>query len=201
MSDATASGAAPQIAAAAQKVSVKDLFVAFLIIGATSFGGGAVAYLRSTLVAKTKWLDDKSFLELFSISQSLPGLNTTNMAILAGDRLCGWMGALAAVVGVILPGAILMTVAGVLYGMHHERPLVDAALKGVAAGATGLIFATFFQLAGKTMRGWWDLLFLAAAVLLVNRLHVSVLYALIALGIAATIIYRPGGAAERSRAQ
>jgi len=202
MSDAAAPApSAPADPAAQAKGSVEDLFVAFLIIGATSFGGGAVAYLRSTLVAKHKWLDDKSFLELFSISQSLPGLNTTNMAILAGDRLCGWTGALASVVGVILPGAIFMTIAGVLYSMHHDRPIVDAALKGVAAGATGLIFATFFQLAGKTMRGWWDLLFLAAAVFLVNRLHISVLYVLIGLSIVATIIYRPRTPAHEASAQ
>jgi chromate transporter len=86
-------------------VGIFDIFIQFLIIGATSFGGGAVAYLRSSLVGKNKWLDDQSFLELFSISQSLPGLNTTNMAILAGDRLRGWLGALAAVFGIIVPGA------------------------------------------------------------------------------------------------
>src|SRR5271167_3066697 len=141
-------------AAPAAKPSVIEIFVQFLIIGATSFGGGAVAYLRSSLVTKNQWLDDKNFVELFSISQSLPGLNTTNMAILAGDRLRGWPGAVAAVVGVILPGAVLMTLAGLVYGMHGDRPLVTAALKGVAAAATGLLLATFINLASKTLRGW-----------------------------------------------
>ncbi|MBV8222517.1 MAG: chromate transporter, partial [Candidatus Eremiobacteraeota bacterium] len=151
MSDAAAPAPTPQTpetiatpsSATASQASVAEIFLAFLLIGATSFGGGAVAYLRSTLVAKKQWLDDKTFLELYSISQSLPGLNTTNMAILAGDRLCGWMGAAAAVLGVVLPGALLMTLAAIAYGMHGERPIVTSALHGVAAGATGLIFATF----------------------------------------------------------
>ncbi len=192
-------GTATQPTPAASRASVSDIFFAFLLIGATSFGGGAVAYLRSTLVAKKKWLDDKTFLEMYSISQSLPGLNTTNMAILAGDRLAGWAGAVAAVVGVIVPGAVLMTLAAVAYGMHGGRPLVTAALHGVAAGATGLILATFFQLASKTLQGWVDLLFIAAAVLLVNRLHVSVLYVLILLAIVGTIIYRPGSRLSHSK--
>jgi len=184
----------------AARASVSEIFSAFLMIGATSFGGGAVAYLRSTLVAKKRWLDDKTFLEMYSISQSLPGLNTTNMAILAGDRLCGWFGAVAAVLGVVLPGALLMTLAAVAYGMHGERPMVTSALHGVAAGATGLILATFVQLARKSLNGWVDVLFIAAAVILVNRLHVSVLYALIGLAVIGTIIYRPGSRAAQSEA-
>lgn len=192
------SGTATQSTPAASRVSVSEIFVAFLLIGATSFGGGAVAYLRSTLVAKKQWVDDKTFLEMYSISQSLPGLNTTNMAILAGDRLAGWAGAVAAVVGVILPGAVLMTLAAIAYGMHGDRPLVTAALHGVAAGATGLILATFFQLASKTLQGWVDLVFIAAAVILVNRLHVSVLYVLILLAVVGTIIYRPGSRLSHS---
>ena len=70
----------------------------FLFIGATSFGGGVVAYLRDSLVEKHRWLDDASFLEVLSISQTLPGLNATNMAVLVGDRLRGLPGAMIATV-------------------------------------------------------------------------------------------------------
>src|SRR6516162_4243287 len=71
------------------ELTVAEIFGAFLMIGATSFGGGVVAYLRDSLVAKHRWLDDKTFVELLSISQTLPGLNATNMAVLVGDRLRG----------------------------------------------------------------------------------------------------------------
>jgi len=205
MSDAPAPPAAPQpeptsaspAASGMQaKVSISDIFLSFLMIGATSFGGGAVAYLRSTIVAKRKWLDDVSFVELFSISQSLPGLNSTNMAILCGDRLRGWLGAVVAALGIIVPGAIIMTLAGIVYGMHGDRVLVTAGLRGVAAGATGLILATFIQLASKTLRGWLDVVFIIAAVIAVNWFHVSVLYALLALAVLATLAYRPKRTAE-----
>jgi chromate transporter len=191
MSEVAPPVAAPESAQPATKVSIVDIFLAFLLIGATSFGGGAVAYLRASLVTKNKWLDDKSFLELFSISQSLPGLNTTNMAILAGDRLRNWPGAVAAVVGIIMPGAIIMTIVGIVYGMHGDRPLVDAALRGVAAAATGLLVATFWQLASKTLRGWIDVAFILMAIVAVNWFHVSVLYALIGLAVLATLVYHP----------
>ena len=62
-------------------------------------------YLRNSLVSKLHWVDDKEFVELLSISQSLPGLNATNMAVLLGDRLKGWMGAVAGVIGNVPAGS------------------------------------------------------------------------------------------------
>ncbi|MBV8338506.1 MAG: chromate transporter, partial [Candidatus Eremiobacteraeota bacterium] len=97
----------------------------------------------------------------------------------------------AALTGVVLPGAILMTIAAILYGMHGERVLVTAGLKGVAAAASGLLLATFIQLARKTLRGWLDVLFIVIAVVVVNWFRISVLYALIGVATLATLAYRP----------
>ncbi len=70
MSDATAT----------PDVSVTDIFLEFLVIGATSFGN-IVPYLRNGLVVKRRWIDDNGFIELISISETLPGLNATNIAV------------------------------------------------------------------------------------------------------------------------
>src|SRR5215471_3284721 len=126
------------VAAARAKVTVFDIFKQFLIIGATSFGG-VVPYLREGLISKNHWVDDKEFVELLSISQSLPGLNATNMAVLLGDRLKGWKGAAAGLFGVCLPGAFIMLFVGYFYHEHGDHALVTYALKGVAAAAAGLL--------------------------------------------------------------
>src|SRR5205809_151696 len=109
MSDTAAKLTAQSVAvvAAPDEVSIGQIFLEFLIIGATSFGG-VVPYLRGSLVTKQHWIDDKEFVEMLSISQSLPGLNATNMAILVGEKLRGWLGAIAAIVAICLPGAVLM---------------------------------------------------------------------------------------------
>jgi len=177
--------------AASGKVGVGEIFGAFLLIGATSFGGGVVAYLRSSLVEKHQWVDDKTFVEMLSISQSLPGLNATNMAILVGDRLRGAVGAIAAILGVCLPGALLMYVVGTLYHVHGSRPLVTAMLHGVAAAAIGLILATTVQLGRRSLDGIYDLVFVALAVIGVNRLHLSVPYVLLGVGALGILWYRP----------
>ena len=173
------------------KVSVFQLFTTFLLIGATSFGGGVVAYLRNSLVAKHKWFDDKTFVELLSISQTLPGLNATNMAVLVGDRLRGTAGAIAAILGMCLPGAVLMYVTALTYRAHGDRPLATAGLKGVAAAAVGLILATTFQLGRKSLSHKYDLIFVALTVIGVNQLHQSVPRVLIGVGVLAILWYRP----------
>jgi len=181
-------------APAARKISLSDIFVTFLIIGATSFGGGVVAYLRNALVTKKQWLDDNHFLELMSISNTLPGLNATNMSILAGDRLGGTFGSMLAMLGICLPAFVFMTIAGFLYGEHGDRPLVTAALRGVAAAAVGLIAATWYSIGKKSVKGFYDGLVILLAVLGVNHFRFSVPVVLVTVGALSIFMHRPGKA-------
>lgn len=177
--------------AVARQPSVAQIFLAFLAIGATSFGGGVVAYLRNSLVGKHEWIDDPTFVELLAISQTLPGLNATNMSILVGDRLQGAFGAVAATIGICLPGALFMYAAGVMYHAHGDGPMAAAVLRGVVAAAVGLILATVVQLGRKSLSGVGDLALFVLTVLAVNQLHQSVLRVLVAVGALGIFWYRP----------
>jgi chromate transporter len=171
-------------------VSIGQVFLEFLIIGATSFGG-VVPYLRGSLVTKRHWVDDKEFVEMLSISQSLPGLNATNMAILVGDKLRGGLGSIAAIIGICLPGGVLMYVVGMFYRIHGDHDFVTAALKGVAAAAVGLILFTVMGLSKKSLAGKFDFVFMALTVIAVNRLHQSVPRTLVVVGLLAILFHRP----------
>ena len=200
MSNAAAKTALQGAETPAPRVSVWEVFLQFLIIGATSFGG-VVPYLRDRLVVKTGWINDKEFVEMLSISQSLPGLNATNMAVLVGEKLRGAMGAFAGVVGMCLPGAVLMYFLGISYHLHGDHPWSTAALKGVAAAAVGLILATVVGLSKKSLSRKFDFVFMAATVLAVNRFHWSVPRALIVVGIVAILFHRPTGHHEMSEVE
>jgi chromate transporter len=178
-------------------VGLVEIFLTFLVIGATSVGGGVLAYLRDSLVRKRRWLDDPTFVQMVSISQSLPGLNATNMAVLVGDRLRGLWGSVAALVGICLPGGLLMFGAGVAYGIHAERPAVAAILHGVAAAAVGLSVAVAFQLGRKSISRMGDLVFVALAVLGINVFHLQVPWVLLGVGALAILWHRP----RRARAE
>lgn len=180
-----------------ERPSVGRIFLAFLVIGATSFGGGVVAYLRSSLVDKNKWVDDSAFVELLAISQTLPGLNATNMSMLVGDRLRGTLGAVAATIGICLPGGVYMYAAGIMYHSHGDRPLVTAVLRGVVAAAVGLILATVVQLGKKSLSSYSDLLLLLLTVVGVNQLHQSVPRVLIVIGLLGVFWYRPRNAMKK----
>jgi chromate transporter len=178
-------------AGAADRVSLAQIFTVFLTIGATSIGGGVVAYLRRGLVAKRRWLDDATFVQMLSISEALPGLNGTNIAILAGDRLRGVWGAIAAITGICLPGGLIMFAAGVAYAAHGGHPITSAILATVAAAAVGLVFSVTAQLGRNTLDRVSDLVFVAMTVILVHFLHVSVLLALLVAGALAIWWHRP----------
>jgi chromate transporter len=171
-------------------VSIGQIFLEFLIIGATSFGG-VVPYLRGSLVIKLQWIDDKEFVEMLSISQSLPGLNATNMAILVGEKLRGALGSVAAIIGICLPGAVIMYVVGIFYRSDGDHVWITAALKGVAAAAVGLILSTVVGLSKKSLAGKFDFVFMALTVIAVNRLHQSVPRTLVAVGLLAILFHRP----------
>jgi len=184
-------------ATASAEVSIGQIFLEFLIIGATSFGG-VVPYLRGSLVSKRHWVDDKEFVQMLSISQSLPGLNATNMAILVGDKLRGALGSIAAIIGICLPGAVLMYVVGMFYRIHGDHDFVTAALKGVAAAAVGLILFTVMGLSKKSLAGKFDFVFMALTVIAVNRLHQSVPRTLVVVGLLAILFHRPSKKQKKS---
>jgi chromate transporter len=174
------------------RVGIGRIFLAFLTIGATSFGGGVVAYLRSSLVDKHRWMDDETFLDLIAITQTLPGLKAVNLAILAGDRLHGAAGAAAAMIGICLPGALLMFAVGLAYQSERDRPIVDAALRGIAPAAVGLILATTLELGRKSLSGVADVVFVVATVLCVNRLNLPLPVVLVGIGGLAVAWYGSG---------
>jgi len=171
--------------------SLWGLFLGFFIMGATSLGGGVIAYLRTGLVTHYRWLDDETFVELMAISQSLPGLNATNMSILAGDRLRGWPGALLGALGMCLPGASLMTAAAFAVGVGGDDPISKAFLHAIAAGAVGLVTVVGVQLGAKMLYEIADYVFAAITIVLVAFLHVPVLYAMIGVGAVAIWWHRP----------
>jgi chromate transporter len=179
-----------------QRVSLGALFGAFFVMGATSFGGGVVAYLRETLVSTRGWLSDDDFLTDLELSQTLPGLNATNMSVLVGDRLHGTLGAIVAFLGMTLPGTVVVFVLGVLYGVHNHPPAVTAMLAGVAAGAVGLLLAVTLQIGRKQMSALVDLILLALTFVAVGFLHFSILTVLVVIGPLAVWLHRPRPAAS-----
>jgi len=200
MSEPHASGPAltpPRPDERAGLVGLHEIFLVFLTIGTTSIGGGIVAYLRRSLVGRKRWLGDAEFVRMLSMCQALPGLNGTNMAVLMGDRLRGARGAAAAIIGICLPGGLIMTATAIIYARRGDHAIVTVLLAAVAAAAVGVTFSVAADLARRSLKGIADIVFVVLTVILVNGLHFSVLAALLAAGALAIWWRRPRPPAPR----
>jgi len=113
------------------------------------------------------------------------------MAILVGQKLRGGLGATGALLGICLPGSLLMFVVGMVYRSHGDHAWATGALKGVAAASVGLVLSTVVQLSKRSLEERVDYLFVILTVLAVNRLHLSVLTTLVGLGLLAILWHRP----------
>jgi chromate transporter len=176
---------------AAPRVSLGKLFSVFALIGVTSFGGGIVAYLRRSLVEKEKWLNEDGFMAALEIAQTLPGLNSTNMSVIVGRKLRGPAGALVATLGMILPGAVIVTALGFAYVALRHDPKVAVMLTGVAAAAVGLLLQVTLKIGWKQLIRLQDLVFVVVVFVLVGIFHVSLLVTLIAVAPLAIWMHRP----------
>ncbi len=181
---------------AASPISLGRIFRVFAQIGVTSFGGGIVAYLRHALVEKEKWLDEDRFMAALEISQTLPGLNSTNMSVIVGRQLRGAAGALVAVLGMILPGAVILTGLGFAYVALRHDPKVALILTGVAAAAVGLLLQVTLKIGWKQLVRPRDLVLVIVVFALVGFFHVSLVVTLVTIAPLAVWMNRPGGAKE-----
>ena len=69
-----------------------SLFLTFLKIGVTTFGGGyaMIANFHETIVEKKKWLDEEEFLEIITVAESTPGPIAINVATYVGFKKKGF---------------------------------------------------------------------------------------------------------------
>jgi chromate transporter len=168
-----------------------EIFRAFFRIGVTSFGGGLVAYLRDEIVTKKNWMTPDDFLAALEIGQTLPGLNSVNVAIIAGRRLAGARGAIAAATGLVIPGVVILVILGLLYVRFRDNRDVAAALAGIAAAAVGLLLQVTLKIGAKQFLNPLDLAFVLLTFVLVGLYHVSLPVALFLIAPFAIILRRP----------
>lgn len=171
--------------------SFLKLFINFFQIGAVSFGGGIIAYERILLVDKTRWLNPDEFMAFLAISQTMPGLNSVNLAVLAGDHLRGVLGSITAAVGLILPGSLFVLALGVLYASNADHPMANLILMGIAAGACGLLTAITYRIGGEHWKQIKSLVIIVATFILMSIVKLSLPAVLLIMAPIAIYVYRP----------
>ena len=124
------------------RIGLPALFLAFLKLGCSSFGGSSAGWIYRDIVQRRGWLDDPSFLREMALGQSLPGANGVKLSVLVGRRLRGGSGAFAAPFAFLLGPFVIILVVGAVYGRLGDYRVLHAVLDGVAAAVVGLTFST-----------------------------------------------------------
>jgi chromate transporter len=90
--------------------SLLEVFVVFLRLGFTSFGGpiAHLGYFHAEFVERRRWLRDEDFSDLVALCQFLPGPASSQVGMALGLGRAGWLGALAAWLGFTMPSAVAL---------------------------------------------------------------------------------------------
>jgi chromate transporter len=157
-----------------------DLFVAFLQISLSGFGG-AINWAHRALVEKRHWMSDEDFTETLSLCQFLPGPNIVNFAMCLGQRQHGVLGSLAALSGVIAVPLVIFVALGALYTSFGQMAIVHGVLSGISAAAAGFVITVGVRLTKPHRRRPWSVVFGAASFIGMGLLKLPLIYVLLAL--------------------
>jgi chromate transporter len=117
-----------------------EVFLAFLRLGVTSFGGpiAHLGYFRDEFVARRRWLTDAQYADLVALCQFLPGPASSQVGFALGLSRAGIAGALAAFVAFTLPSALLMLLVATVAGLL-EGPVAQGAIDGLKVVAVAVV--------------------------------------------------------------
>ncbi|WOH84944.1 chromate efflux transporter [Bradyrhizobium sp. BEA-2-5] len=121
------------------------LFEAFYRSGALVFGGGHVVLpLLREAVVTPGWIGDDAFLTGYGAAQAVPGPLFTFAAYL-GAVIGGLPGAIVGLVGIFLPGILVLLAALPFWDSFRKRPAAQAMMRGVNAAVVGLLGAALYN--------------------------------------------------------
>ncbi len=125
-----------------------EIFLTFLKIGCFTFGGGwgIVAQIQKEYVEKRHWITDEELLDFTSVGRSTPGLMIGNASVLFGYHVAGLPGALAALLGIVIPPFVIMLGVVFVYDQVKDNLYVARAMTGVRAAVVPIIFSALTKL-------------------------------------------------------
>ena len=168
--------------------SRRALFLAFLQIGVSAFGG-ALPWGRRILVEDRKWLDEREFAEIVTVCQAIPG---PNMVVFVGTRYHGILGALIAFVGIVGVPLMILLVLNSLYHAFANVPQVQSGMHGMAAVATAYMLYISIRMGGPFWKRPWGLVLCATAAALALFAHWHMALVLLVCGAVGVALSKRG---------
>ena len=180
---------------------IRKVFFSTLYLSAFTFGGGyvIVTLMKKKFVDELHWIDEEEMLDLVAIAQSAPGAIAVNGAIVVGYKLAGIAGALAAIIGTIIPPFLIISVISVCYQAFRDNFFVSQMLEGMQAGVGAVIASVTYEMGAGVVKEKdpLSLVILVCAFAAACFFKVNVIYIVLvcgAIGAVRTILAKRRGA-------
>ena len=154
-----------------QKPSLLQLFLSFLRLGLTAFGGPSmVAYIRKMAVEQKNWLVAETFNDGVALCQTIPGATAMQTAAYVGLQTRGVIGAGVSFIGFGLPAFLLMMGFAALYTYANNLSIVISTFSGLQAIIVAIIANAAVSFGKNTLKNWqsWGIAGVAAALFAMN---------------------------------
>ena len=164
--------------------SLFEIFKIFFIIGIQLLGGGyvIVPLLKKYIVDERGWMSEEELVDFFAMSQCIPGIIAGNIAVCAGYKARGILGAVCALAGIIVPCFIFIIVLANILTEIIDYPIIQNAFKGIRVAVVVLIIVTIKELWEKSVNNIFAYL-----------LFVLIIFSLFFLPVSPTIIIISAG--------
>ena len=139
-------------------------------------------------VVERHWLTKEEFIDIFAVTQSLPGIFAVNIAIFVGFRLKKRLGALCCALGTILPSFLIILAIALFFTHARENIWIERAFKGLRPAVVALIVVPCITTAKSIKLTYKQLIIPVVAALLIWQVGISPAWIILA-AIAGGIIY------------
>lgn len=147
--------------------SASRLFLSFLRLGLTAFGGPAmVSYIRELSIKKKQWLDEDTFKDGVSLAQSIPGATAMQMAAYVGLKSRGLGGALLSYIGFGLPAFVLMLIISALYWKSKNIAQIILLFNGLQVIVVAMVANATYTFSRGILKNYRDFFIAATAAIL-----------------------------------
>ena len=123
-----------------------ELFISFLKIGFTSFGGLSMIPLITSEMTSHGWMTAAEVSDIVAIAEMTPGPLGLNCATFAGMRTAGFLGAIAANLGTLSPTLTVCLLASIFFERFRTSNSMTKVMTGVRPACVGMIFGVIFSL-------------------------------------------------------
>lgn len=114
-------------------IILAELFLTFAKIGFFTFGGGyaMISMIENSFVENKKWITHDEMMNVTVIAESTPGPIAINCATFIGYKKAGFLGAVIATLGIVVPSFAVIYLISMCLDSFLEITFIANAFKGI----------------------------------------------------------------------